>query len=116
MGSTEGLIPLPQMVESREATFACAGSLTVDWPEGWEAERAVVEGWFEKAGLALTEASDGTADLVFEQDATMEEGEGYRLEVTASSMVVHASTPTGWFRGWTTLRKMMPVELSLIHI
>jgi hexosaminidase len=110
MGSTEGLIPLPQMVESRGATFACDGSLTVDWPEGWEAERAVVEGWFEKAGLALTVASDGTADLVFEQDATMEEGEGYRLEVTASSMVVHASTPTGWFRGWTTLRKMMPVE------
>ena len=55
-GSTEGLIPLPQSVEAREGVFACDGSLTVDWPEGWEAERAVVEAWFERAGLALTEA------------------------------------------------------------
>ncbi|MGB1074055.1 MAG: family 20 glycosylhydrolase [Flavobacteriales bacterium] len=110
VGSTEGLIPLPQLVESREGMFACDGSLTVDWPEGWEAERAVVEAWFERAGLALSEASGGTADLVFEQDAIIEEAEGYRIEVDASSVKIYAGTPTGWFRGWTTVRKMMPVE------
>jgi len=50
VGSTEGLIPLPQSVESREGTYVCDGGLTVDWPEGWAAERAVVEAWFERAG------------------------------------------------------------------
>ena len=110
LGSTEGLIPQPQSVESREGVFACDGRLSVNWPEGWETERAVVEAWCERAGLALTESSGGMAGLVFEQDATIEEDEGYRIEVDASSMVVHAATSTGWFRGWTTLRKMMPVE------
>ena len=110
VGMTDGLIPFPQMVESGEGVFSCDGRLSVDWPEGWEAEREVVEDWFERAGLVLTAASGGNPYLAFEQDAAIEAVEGYRIEVDASSVKVYAATPTGWFRGWTTLRKMMPIE------
>ena len=110
VGTTEGLIPHPQKVDLREDTYACNGSLHVDWPEEWEAERAVIEDWFERAGLVLTEASDGAVGIVFEEDVAIEDAEGYRIEVGSYSVKVHAATPTGWFRGWTTLRKMMPVE------
>ena len=45
-----------------------------------------------QSGFGPTKASGGTADLVFEQDATIEDVEGYRIEVDASySVKVHAA-------------------------
>ena len=40
----------------------------------------------------------------------MEGAEAYRLNVESRGVVVEAATGAGLFRGWMTLRKMLPVE------
>lgn len=95
----------------QEGAFECRGDLTVSWPVGWEAEAAVVRGWFNQAGVRLDEGEAGRvqADLRFEEDEAVEGKEAYILDIAPDGLVIRASHPAGWFRGWTTLRKMMPV-------
>ena len=106
-GDAGGLIPAPQVLEPRRGDFTCGGTLAVSWPEEWGAEKQVVRDWFDQAGVVLEEGQGG---LAFERSAQVAGKEAYILEVGPEGMKVVASSAAGLFRGWSTLRKMMPVE------
>ena len=92
-----------------EDPFHCDGTLTVAWPEDWTAEREVVESWLKGAGLKVSEAGADRAQWVFDP-APQNDEEAYGLDVSSQGVRISASHPAGWFRGWITLRKLLPVE------
>ena len=106
-GGTLALIPAPQFVELKGGGFYCEGVLRINWPEDWAAEQAVVRSWWEQSGVKLS--AESSASLSFEW---VEEGmteEAYTIQVASDEITVKAATASGLFRGWMTLRKMMPV-------
>lgn len=107
VGGTLALIPAPQSVELKGGEFYCEGVLHINWPEDWDAERAVVEGWWQQSGVKLS--PEAPAGLSFEWAEEEMAEEAYRIEVMSTEIVVKAATASGLFRGWITLRKMMPV-------
>ena len=108
-GSLEGLVPVPQSIEPLDAGFVCDGHLTVAWPKDWLAEQDVVQRWWDEAGIVLQAVEDNSADLQFVWDDAVLGKEAYRLVVDSGNMEISASSPTGLFRGWMTLRKILPV-------
>ena len=109
-GRVDALIPAPQSVTGLPGEFRCEGVLNAVWPEDWKAEQEVVQDWFAKAGIQLQAGSGG---LVFRRLEQMDGEEAYALQVDAEGMAIEAATSAGLFRGWTTLRKMLPVECEM---
>jgi len=108
-GSLDALIPQPQQVVPGGADFRCDGVLSVSWPEGWTAERAVVESWLAQAGIRVQSVEGNEAALRFVLDPNESRAEAYVLNIDSEGVDIQAGTAAGLFRGWTTLRKMMPV-------
>ncbi|NUU22100.1 MAG: beta-N-acetylhexosaminidase, partial [Streptomycetaceae bacterium] len=50
--------------------------------------------------------------LVLDPAAVDDGEEGYRLDVTASGVVIRAAKPAGLFRGVQTLRQLVPAEIE----
>lgn len=113
-GGVEGLIPHPRSLELEGGACFFEGRLTVAWPPAWDAEREVVRAWCNKAGLetvdAVAMAEPPQVDLAFIADPAVQGEEAYVLEVDRTGVRIRASSAAGFFRAWTTLRKMMPVE------
>ena len=108
-GSLDALIPQPQQVVPGGSDFQCDGVLSVSWPEGWPAERAVVESWLAQAGIQVQSVEGTEAGLRFVLDSEESRAEAYGLNIDSEGVEIQAGTAAGLFRGWTTLRKMMPV-------
>ena len=108
-GSLDALIPLPQQIEKGGSDFQCDGVLSVSWPDGWSAERAVVESWFAQAGIRVRSVEGTEAGLRFVLDPSESRAEAYVLNIDSEGVAIQAGTAAGLFRGWMTLRKMMPV-------
>lgn len=100
------LIPAPQSVELKGGEYYCEGVLRINWPEDWAAERAVVQDWWQQSGVKLS--TDASVGLSFEWAEEEMAEEAYRIQVTSTEITVKAATASGLFRGWMTLRKMMP--------
>ena len=116
-GGCEGLIPLPSVVQSHPAApWISRGSWRLETPTEFSAERAVILAWAEDAHIGLDPES--TTALRFSLDPTTTPApespssglasEAYRLEVDSSGAQISAATTAGLFRGWITLRQMMP--------
>ena len=106
-GGTTALIPAPQSVELGSGTFYCQGALRMTWPEDWVAEREVVRSWWQQSGIKLS--AEAPTGLTFKWAEEEMAEEAYRLQVTPEEVTIKAATASGLFRGWMTLRKMMPV-------
>ncbi len=107
-GGVAGLIPAPQSVTKGGRPFECHGRLKVEWPSNWAAEKAVVEQWLTQAGIALD--SQATPTLRFSLSDALQGQEAYQIAVNGTLVTVEAATASGLFRGWITLRKMLPLE------
>lgn len=107
-GGVEGLIPAPQSVTLGGRPFECEGILRVEWPAEWGAEQAVVQAWLEDAGIALDSSASPT--LRFSLSGPEAVGEAYQIAVESALVTVESASAEGLFRGWTTLRKMLPWE------
>lgn len=107
-GGPSGLIPAPQSVALGSGHFECSGSLKVVWPADWASEQEVITGWCEQANIALDPHAGPTFRFAYSE--SIRGDEAYRLVVSREEVTVEAATAEGLFRGWITLRKMMPVE------
>ncbi|MCH1575180.1 MAG: family 20 glycosylhydrolase, partial [Flavobacteriales bacterium] len=107
-GGVEGLIPAPQSVTLGGRPFECQGTLRVEWPAEWGAEQAVVQAWLEDAGIALD--SNASPTLRFSLSGPEAGREAYRIMVESGLVTVESASSEGLFRGWITLRKMLPLE------
>lgn len=88
--------------------FRSEGTLRLAWPDGWE--MAAVTSWLDQAGLAWTRipAEGGDADWMWQVGPDSLVQEGYALVVQHDRVQVTSATAEGGFRGWTTLRQLMP--------
>ena len=110
-GGTGGLVPAPvSVVLPAEATshrgFRCDGRLTISWPEGWSV--SAMTGWLDRAGIEWERTALEDADWLWIESADSLGDEGYVLEVLEDRVRIEAGDEEAAFRGWTTLRQLMP--------
>jgi hexosaminidase len=100
------IIPKPQKMISKEGTYRLTLNSTISYtPEG---ERAAT--LLQKLiGLELTRVR-GDVDL--EINATIQDAEGYFLDIDENGIRIAASSPAGLFYGAQTLRQLLPPEVE----
>jgi hexosaminidase len=115
-GGVEALIPMPSSIsliregeELRE--FFSGEDLRVQGLENFGKSANVVESWFKGAGVDVRKDYATNANLVFEIKEHEEVGdESYDLIIKNDVIHLKANTEVGLFRGFTTLRQLMPKE------
>ena len=114
-GSCDKLIPLPDVLVPNidgngDAVmgFYCDGNLVVAGSDYLGISKGVVDSWFKKTGVQLEYSDILTPQLSFSLDSAVVGEEAYVLDIKNELISVVASTPEGLFRGFTTLRLIMP--------
>ena len=119
-GSIQNLTPYPTSVheitrDSIKVEFYSGESLRVEGLSKLGVSEGVVRDWISKSGVRLEEDFATNANLVFKRK-NIEGGsneirvEDYELIVQKDVITISAFTEAGLFRGFTTLRLMMPNE------
>ena len=111
MGSVDNIIPQPQsvLVSAEEIGFFTDGTLAVSGTELLGNSWSVAQSWFTNAGLTISDSGSTRPQLTFSISEEIEGDEAYSLEVAEDQIQISASTSEGLYRGWTTLRLMIPV-------
>ncbi|MGY8887476.1 MAG: beta-N-acetylhexosaminidase, partial [Flavobacteriales bacterium] len=113
-GGVDALIPLPKSIsfigEGEDVKpFFSGEDLRVQGFENLGNSADVVEAWFVGVGLEVTRDFPTNANLVFEMNENEGNGdESYDLTILDDVIHVSANSEVGLFRGFTTLRLMMP--------
>ena len=111
-GGIEALIPLPKSVslmgdlDDRKIFFS-GEDLRIQGLENLGATAEVVEAWLMGVGVEVRKDFPTNANLVFEIKGD-EEDESYDLIIKNDVIQIIANSEVGLFRGFTTLRQMMP--------
>lgn len=110
-GGTAGLVPRPHaVIEDTEGDsgggYRCEGEVSLYWPEEWNMNAAT--SWLENTGLRWSTCNATEADWVVERVSRDLGTEGYVLTVEADRIRIEAQDAEGAFRGWTTLRQLIP--------
>ena len=111
-GGIEALIPLPKSVsfigdvEDRKIFFS-GEYLRIQGIENLGATAEVVEDWLMGVGVEVRKDFPTNANLVFDIKGD-EKDESYDLIIKNDVIQIIANSEVGLFRGFTTLRQMMP--------
>ena len=110
-GSVRGVVPQPHSVvmlgeEVGGRGFRCDGFLGVSWPEGWDMA-GVITG-LDRTGIEWTASNSNEAGVSFVSSTDSLGLEGYTLTIEGDRVVIESRDEVGAFRGWTTLRQIMP--------
>ena len=111
-GGIEALIPLPKSVsfigdvEDRKIFFS-GEDLRIQGIENLGATAEVVEDWLMGVGVEVRKDFPTNANLVFDIKGD-EKDESYDLIIKNDVIQIIANSEVGLFRGFTTLRQMMP--------
>jgi len=111
-GGIEALIPLPKSValmgdvDDRKIFFS-GEDLRIQGLENLGATAEVVEAWLMGVGVEVRKDFPTNANLVFVIKGD-EEDESYDLIIKNDVIQIIANSEVGLFRGFTTLRQMMP--------
>ena len=117
------IVPVPASVERHEGAFALSGGVPVvvsaadaeSLRAGANFASLVEKSHGLKLAVSHGKARDGA--IVLEPAArTASDPEAYRLEVTPKRITITASTPTGLFRGATTLWQMLGPRAASIPV
>jgi hexosaminidase len=111
-GGIEALIPLPKSVslmgdEEDGKIFFSGEDLRIQGLENLGATAEVVEAWLMGVGVEVRKDFPTNANLVFEIKGD-EKDESYDLIIKNDVIHIIANSEVGLFRGFTTLRQMMP--------
>ena len=111
MGSVDNIIPQPQSVEvfPDQIGFYSDGNLVVSGSDLMSNSWDVAKEWFENAGLQIDQSDLDKPQLLFSLSDEIKGDEAYSLKVAEDQIQISASTSKGLYRGWTTLRLMIPV-------
>ena len=112
MGSVENIIPQPKSViaSHQKIGFISEGTLIVSGSNLLNESWIVAESWFKNAGLKIEVADKKRPHLKFTISEDIVGEEAYNLNVDKGQIQITASTSEGLFRGWTTLRLMIPAS------
>ena len=111
-GGIEALIPLPKSVSLMEdledrKIFFSGEDLRIQGLENLGPTAEVVEAWLMGVGVEVRKDFPTNANLVFEIKGDKED-ESYDLIIKNDVIQIIANSEVGLFRGFTTLRQMMP--------
>nr|MDE6303582.1 beta-N-acetylhexosaminidase [Paramuribaculum sp.] len=110
------LTPWPQQLQINEGSFTLAPGTTVGIVSGsdkhdYKAEiHKFINAVNKTTGLGLKESSSNPVIAV--TIAPDYEAEGYGLEITPAGINISASTPTGLFYAFQSIKKMLPANVS----
>ncbi len=112
MGSVENIIPQPKSViaSHQKIGFISEGTLIVSGSDLLNESWNVAETWFKNAGLKIEVDDKKRPHLKFTISEDIVGEEAYHLNVDKGQIQITASTSEGLFRGWTTLRLMIPAS------
>ena len=109
------VVPLPQEVTVTEGSaFVLNSSVKVYYPAG-NSEMAANAQFLsdyvkELTGFGLTAAEGEGKGIVLALDSSIDNPEGYRMQVDGSQITITGATPAGVFYGIQTLRKSIPAN------
>ena len=109
------VVPLPQEVTVTEGSaFVLNAGVKIYYPAG-NSEMAANAGFLAQYVKALTgfelAATEGTGKgIVLALDSSINNPEGYRMQVDGSQITITGATPAGVFYGIQTLRKSIPAN------
>jgi hexosaminidase len=111
-GGIEALIPLPKSVSfigdvEHSKIFFSGEDLRIQGIENLGATAEVVEYWLMGVGVEVRKDFPTNANLVFDIKGD-EKDESYDLIIKNDVIQIIANSEVGLFRGFTTLRQMMP--------
>ena len=111
VGSVDNIIPQPQKVNMTEGVtgFFTDGKIVVSGFDNLDKSKDVVEEWLVSAGIKLEYSNLPGASLSFHIDEEIIGEEAYSLAIAEDQIQISSASPEGLFRGWTTLRLMIPV-------
>lgn len=106
------VVPAPEAVREAPGVafeLTADSAITAD-PGATEVADRLAEVLRPATGFPLPVGDGG--DLALRLDEPETGPEGYRLEVTADAVTLHAATDTGLFHGVQTLRQLLPAEIE----
>ena len=110
-GSVDALIPaVHEMVADGEFGFYTDGELRIKGLELLGVSSGIVDEWLRLSGLEVREGIN--PNLIFEFSKTIGE-EAYELEVDNDVIRISAVDEEGLYRGWTTLKQIMPASAEI---
>jgi len=120
VGSADAVIPIPVMLKVSKDTlgnplleYFPSENFKVEGAENLGESWEVVETWLTNAGLEVEIDFVSKPNLSFVLiDEPSEKGK-YSLQFKGNEIIISANLAEGLFRGWTTLRLMMPVSAEV---
>lgn len=108
----DAFIPYPAQVANGVGTFTISGNTLVHTDPGFKNATEQLQRVFTNAlGQPLPTTGDAaTANILLQQDSSIQYTEGYRLSITAHKIILAASTPMGMFHATETLRQLFPPQ------
>ncbi|WP_268225718.1 beta-N-acetylhexosaminidase [Sinomicrobium oceani] len=109
-----GIIPQPVEMEFKNDVFVMDEDTKISYPESF----AQVVGFFSDyvANLSAIRMEktpeDAKNTIVFKEDSSIDNEEGYKLSVQPKKIIISASSPKGAFYAVQSLRQLMPVALE----
>lgn len=102
------IIPIPLSQTITEGHFTVNNSTGIQYDSDFKIAANFLKTFIEKGSNILINDSQSTQNIVFIKDETIQNKEGYKLEVTPNNIKVKASSPQGAFYAVQSLRQLLP--------
>lgn len=103
------IIPIPSRQIVNEDHFVLSSSTGIDYPEALKVSAEFLKSFIEQSKeIRLGKGND----IHFIIDATIENDEGYSLEILPNRIEIKAKTDQGAFYAFQTLRQLLPTDFE----
>jgi hexosaminidase len=103
------IIPMPLSQTINDGYFVLSSSTGIDYPEDLKVSAEFLKSFIEQS--QTIQLNNGN-DIKFSVDTTIENDEGYSLEIRPNSIEIRAKTDQGAFYAVQTLRQLLSVDFE----
>ncbi len=117
--NTTLIVPIPVTLNVKSQQFALIPSTTLYYPGGDQQALSILK-WFDSyinpaTGFQLKIMTNNnqmnTSSISLVKDSTMNTNDAYSLSMTNNSVIISASSPSGWFYGLESLLQLLPPNI-----
>jgi hexosaminidase len=103
------IIPAPNILTINEGYFLLDSTIGISYDDNFKVSGDFLRKYLKKGStIELTNSND----IQFKLDDTIENPEGYQLDIQPSSIIIRAKTDQGAFYAVQTLRQLLPPEFE----
>ncbi|MFT4806283.1 MAG: hexosaminidase, partial [Psychroserpens sp.] len=103
------IIPAPNILTINEGYFLLDSTIGISYDDNFKVSGDFLRKYLKKGStIELTDSND----IQFKLDDTIENPEGYQLDIQPSSIIIRAKTDQGAFYAVQTLRQLLPPEFE----